>query len=312
MCRDLDETISCQFGRFAARRLNPCDVFVGWSSASLEAIPVAREHGARVVIERGSTHIEHQTAVLTEIFDRAGKAFSGTSARIIEREIEEYALWPMPSRCRLPMQRKRSLRRGVSREKLLVNPYGVDLGRFAPPATRENTKPRILFVGQVGRRKGVPELLRAFEPLAGAAELRLVGPVEPGMTVDGGPDVQAVGAVPMDALVHEYQSADVFCLPSWEEGFPLVLLQAMASGLPVVATDATGAGDIVTDGVEGVIVKPGDRDALTAALSGLIEDPDRRQSMGGDARSRVAAGFGWADYGDRAVRLYGDLIAGTS
>ena len=113
----------------------------------------------------------------------------------------------------------------------------------------------------------------------------------------------------MAALPHFYRGADVFCLPSWEEGFPLVLLQAMASGLPVVATDATGAGDIVTPGVEGEIVPAGDVPALREALDRVLSDPIRAKEMGAAARNRVKDGFDWKSYGARARSAYAGLIS---
>lgn len=308
LCRGADEKVARGFGAFAARRLPSCDLLVGWSSATLEAIPVARERGARVVIERGSTHIEHQTDVMTEVFRRAGMQFSGTSAEIIGRELAEYDLADaitVPS----AYAARTFIERGVAREKILINPYGVDLDRFSPPPERDHPRPRVLFVGQVGYRKGAPELLDAFAPLAGRAELRLVGPVEPRMSIPGAGHILTTGALPMAALPAEYQAADIFCLPSWEEGFPLVILQAMACGLPVVATEAAGAGNIITSGVEGRIIGAGDTAALTEALAGLVDDAERREEMGRAARARVQKGFAWEDYGRRAVDLYARLIA---
>ena len=88
-------------------------------------------------------------------------------------------------------------------------------------------------MGQVGVRKGVPELLTAFANLSENACLSLVGPLEPGSKRPNQSAVEFLGPVSASVLPDHYRSADIFCLPSWEEGFPLVLLQAMASGLPL-------------------------------------------------------------------------------
>ena len=311
LCGDMDGRLAKSFGKFAAANLPPCDLLVGWSSATLEAIPVAQARGARVVVERGSSHILHQTNLLKELHARDNKVFTGTSSLIIERELAEYEAADsiaVPS----SYAAQTFVSHGVPLEKVLVNPYGVDLKHFSPFPSHTNARPKILFVGQVGLRKGVPELLSAFSRLSKDADLCLIGPLESGMPKPLQSNVHHLGAVPISALPDYYRSADIFCLPSWEEGFPLVILQAMASGLPVVTTDVSGAKDIIIPGIEGEIVAAGDIDALAQALECLLEDPVRAQEMGVAARARVNDGFDWASYGSRAYNIYKGLIGERS
>tara|TARA_B100000405_G_scaffold28711_1_gene20402 strand:+ start:260 stop:1396 length:1137 start_codon:yes stop_codon:yes gene_type:complete len=311
LCGDVDGRISAVFGAFSARHLPACDVLVGWSSATLEAIPVAHNRGARVVIERGSSHILHQTNVLSELYAQHGREFDGTSSRIIERELAEYEaadLIAVPS----TYAAETFTAHGVAAEKISVNPYGVDLNLFSPSLTVNRARAQILFVGRVGLRKGILELLHAFSGLSSDAGLCLVGPLETGLAQPVQKDVDFRGSVPFASLPGYYHGADVFCLPSWEEGFPLVLLQAMASGLPVVATDATGAADIVTPGVEGEIVPTGDVPALREALDRMLSDPIRAKEMGAAARNRVKDGFDWKSYGVRARSTYAGLISNVA
>lgn len=307
-----DADLARAFGAFAAANLPAADLLVGWSAATLEAIEPARARGMKVVIERGSTHIAHQTDVLRQAYGAQGLSFDGTAPEIIAREEAEYAAADaiaVPTR----FAAETFEARGIPAEKLLVNPYGVDLSRFRPTVRPVDAKPRLLFVGRVGIRKGVPALLEAFRPLAGKAELHLVGPVEPaverlfaGLPMAG---VTVRGPVPAASLPAVYAEADLFCLPSLEEGFPLVLLQAMAAGLPVVTTPACGAADILTPGREGEVVAGGDVEALTAALAGLVIDRDRRVKMGAQARARVEVGWSWDDYVDRAMVVYEKVLA---
>ena len=185
--------------------------------------------------------------------------------------------------------------------------------RFKPSKREPGTGPvKILSVGRVGIRKGIVDLITAFQPLASKAELHLVGPVEPvmrkllnAMPMEG---VQLRGPFAADELPAIYQDADIFCLPSLEEGFPLVLLQAMASGLAVVATPETGAEDIITEGTEGHIVNAGDSRGLGNALAALVEDAGLRPQMGLAARARVENGWGWDDYVERAMAGYQTLL----
>ncbi len=310
-----DLAIARAFGRFAARSLRGtrADLLVGWSSATLEAIAPAKDSGLKVVIERGSTHITHQTEILRDEYRRHGKEFTATDPGIIERELREYDLADaiaVPSEFAAQTFRDA----GIAAEKLIVTPLGVDADRFAPAGPKPtNPVPRILFVGSLGLRKGTPLLLRAFSRLKEKAELHLVGPVEGNFAADLAAlplnDVVVKGPVSGEALSKQYAGADVFCLPSLEEGFGMVALEAMACGLAVVISDAAGAADAITPGGNGLIFSSGDENALAEALEKLIGDPEKRRAMGRAAREAVTAGYGWDDYVERAVAAYKKLLA---
>jgi len=308
-----DTGVARRFARFAARNLPDCDLLVGWSGASLEAAAEARRRGITVVIERGSTHIDHQSEVLAGAHARWGLDWRGTDPELEARERAEYAcadLIALGSRHAADS----FLARGFSPDRLLVNPYGVDLERFhAAPRQERSGTPRILFVGSVGVRKGVPELLSAFARLGGVAELHLIGPVEPGfqplLERLSSPGVVVRGPLPGSALPAEYAGADLFCLPSVEEGFGMVILQAMAAGLPVIATTATGLPDTDPDGRAGWALPPGDVDALADTLAAALADGEGRRNKGGEARRLVEAGWSWEDYGARAMDAYRRLAS---
>ena len=289
------------------------DIFVGWSNASLEAIPKARAAGLKVIIERGSSHIEHQTKVLTVAYQSLGMKPADTPIGVIERELAEYELADMIA---VPSQfaAKTFVDRGVSASKLIVNNYGVDLTRFRPTeSVTEHLKPKILFVGQVGVRKGIPNLLKAFSALKGEAELHLVGPIEQGfenyLRDTKTDNVSIKGPVPGNALPEIYADADFFCLPSLEEGFPLVNLQALASGCPVITTDAAGAADIIQNGVNGLTIQNNSIEQLTEALENLIGDAALRQQMSAAATASVQNGFSWDQYVSRAMTAYAKLLS---
>lgn len=308
-----DVSISQAFARFVLKKgIANTDVLVGWSSALLEAIRPAQAEGVKVVVERGSSHIVHQTEVLRREYEAFGLTPDLADPRMIERELAEYEA---ADAIAVPtaFAAETFMKQGIERKRLIINPYGVDLTRFAPAERPVRDKPLILFVGRVGLRKGIPHLLRAFKQLKGRAELKIVGPLEAGIediiAREGGDGVTVTGPVPGDALPALYAEADIFCLPSLEEGFALVLLQAMAAGLPIVTTDAAGGAEAVATGAEGIIVPSGDDVSLAEALDQLVNDRDRRHAMGGAARERAQTGFSWRDYGARAVRAYRSLTA---
>jgi glycosyltransferase involved in cell wall biosynthesis len=97
------------------------------------------------------------------------------------------------------------------------------------------------------------------------------------------------GALGHDEVERLYAQADVFCLPSFAEGLPVVLLEAMAHGIPVVATRITGVPEAVTDGVEGLLVSPARPDELAAALVRIAADPDLAARMGEAGARRIAS-----------------------
>lgn len=309
-----DLPIAKAFGQFAARHLDPqSEILVGWSSASLEAISPAQASGSKVIIERGSTHIAAQTEVLQAAYKSFGITFAETDPEMIAREEQEYDLADkisVPSR----YAAQTFVDRGFAPEKLLVNGLGVDLSRFRAPDMRPvDRKPCILFVGGVGIRKGVPWLLEAFRRLSAKAELHIVGPISPDyeamLRKEAHDNVLVHGAVSGDGLLPAYARADIFCLPSLEEGYGMVIPQAMACGLPVVTTDVTGAADLLTHAKNGFVVPPADSAALADALECLIDNRALRQSMGAEALKTVQAGQSWEDYVTRTIASYYMLLA---
>lgn len=307
-----DLFIARRFARALAAHLPEADLLVGWSSATLEAIAPAQARGMRVVLERGSTHMAHQCRVLSEAHAQWGMEWRPTDPRMVERELGEYQA------CDLIVTgcghaARTFVAEGVPQAKLAVNPYGVDLSRFRPaPETRPETR-RLLFVGSVGIRKGVPWLIQAMAHMPAGWELHLVGPMEPGFQdvlrrLDLSRTVLR-GPLPGSAVAGEYHAADIFCLPSVEEGFGMVILQAMASGLAVVTSSATGGPDAGMPGRDLMVVPPADTRTLAETLAALAADADTRRTMGANARAAVAAGFGWNDYGRRAEALYRRQLA---
>jgi phosphatidylinositol alpha-mannosyltransferase len=202
-----------------------------------------------------------------------------------------------------------------------IIPNGVDLvaarGDGAPAAedlgVREGGPLRIAFVGQAVERKGLPILLRAFEALREhvPAELVVVGAgpedVAPLLLDDRG--VTVLGKVPDAERTRALADADVLCAPSLGgESFGMVLTEAFAAGTPVLASDIPGYRDVVRDGVDGVLVPPGDATVLAEALRELALAPQRRAAMAG-AASRHAERYAWPSVAAEVLDAYDDAIA---
>jgi phosphatidyl-myo-inositol alpha-mannosyltransferase len=196
-----------------------------------------------------------------------------------------------------------------------VIPNGVDLA--APPREPKRPAPelRVLFVGRPEERKGLPILLRAFEALVEhvPARLTVIG-------ADGDelsrylpdPDVagriDALGKVPDDELWRRLHGADVLCAPSLAgESFGMILTEAFAAGTPVVASRIAGYSEVVTDGVDGVLVPPADAQALAEELQRLHHEPARRERMGAEAR-RSAERFAWSRVASEVEEVYEEAL----
>lgn len=161
---------------------------------------------------------------------------------------------------------------------------GLDLEAFRPPAERKTDGPlRVLFVGGRWETKGGPELLAALAPRLGRdVELDVVTQE----AFDPPDGVQLHTAEPGSSLVPElFARADVFCLPTHIDAVPFVVLEAMATGVPVVSTNVGSIPELLGEG--GIVCPPGDVDALAEALGALLDDPQRRGAMGDAGRARA-------------------------
>jgi phosphatidylinositol alpha-mannosyltransferase len=201
-----------------------------------------------------------------------------------------------------------------------IIPNGVDLDRFADAEPYEELRDgtlNILFVGRLEERKGLIHLLKAYHRLrkrhvdarllvAGAGPKlreyrRFIG-------LRGIRDVEFLGRISDDEKARYFASADVFCAPATgQESFGIVLLEAMAAGVPIVASDIHGYKRVVERNVQGILVEPKNPRALAAALYALARDPDLRHELG-EAGRRRAPEFSWDRVTERIVDYYYDTI----
>lgn len=199
---------------------------------------------------------------------------------------------------------------GFPAEKIIVIPYGADLERFSPeqPGAEQKKTFNALFVGSIVQRKGISYLLRAYQRFKGPdTELVLVGkyPDDSSPFTPFRDDFKHIPHVPQTDLPQIYRSADVFVFPSLLEGMGLVVLEAMASGLPVITTP-NGPGDLVRDGVDGFVVPIRDVDAIVEKLEYLHAHPEERLRMGQNARERAKM-FTWMHYRAKVTDFIGSL-----
>ncbi|HEV8277714.1 MAG TPA: glycogen synthase [Streptosporangiaceae bacterium] len=212
--------------------------------------------------------------------------------------------------------RVRVIRNGIDTSEYVPDPgtdvlerYGVDPGR-----------PCVVFVGRITRQKGLPVLLMAAQLVDPAAQLVLCAG-QPD-TVELAAEVTSLVAglrdtrsgvvwlpemLPKREVIQLLTHATVFACPSLYEPLGIVNLEAMACGTAVVASDVGGIPEVVSDGETGLLVPPGDHEALAGALNSLLADPDRAGAMGRLGRERAITQFGWAAIAAQTAALYSEL-----
>jgi len=192
----------------------------------------------------------------------------------------------------------------------VVIPNGLNTDKFSPDVSKVN---RILVVTRMFERKGVQYLIEALEGLKHDYEIHLVGdgpylPVLEGQVIEKNLDIRFWGF--LDNLSPEikelYQTSKIFVFPSTAENFPIVLLEAMASGLAIITTESTGCAEVVGDAA--MLVKSKDSTAIRKCLGKLVSDPQLVNSMGVAARKRLVEKFSWKTVSQRYLSLYEELI----
>ena len=204
-----------------------------------------------------------------------------------------------------------------------IIPNGVDLGLFSPDVSLISEfcdgKLNILFVGRLEEQKGVSYLIKAYRRVRQAVPdsrliivgpgMRLRGKYEQEVRRSGLKDVVFVGGQPQSELPRYYKTATVFCAPATGlESFGIVLLEAMAVGKPIVATNIEGYNSVLADGVEGLLVPPRDEEVLARALVSLLTDEPLRQQMGARARLK-AMEYSWEHIAQRVLNYYTSLLS---
>jgi phosphatidylinositol alpha-mannosyltransferase len=188
-----------------------------------------------------------------------------------------------------------------------IIPNGVDLGHFSPDVAPmeefKDGKLNILFVGRLESRKGVKYLIEAFVRVKQEvpnSRLIIVGPgtrlrrqYEKKVARSGLKDVVFVGFASYEDLPRYYQTADIFCAPATgSESFGIILLEAMALGKPIVASNIEGYASVISDGVDGQLVPPKDSQSLAQALISLLNNESLRREMGAQGRAKSLR-YGW-------------------
>ena len=283
------------------------------STFGLRAIRRAKaRYGALTVCDHGSSHIRIQDELLREECVRCGVADSRVDPRYIakqEAEYDEADVVLVPS----TYSRQSFVQAGVDPDKVVTVPYGVRLENFFPAQKRDDVF-RVLCVATLSVRKGIRYLLEATSRLAlPNSEVVLRGATLPvSRQLLARYEGQFRLHPPASRHTHElrdlYSQASVLVLPSIEDGFGLVMSEAMACGVPVIATTNTGAPDLITDGTDGFVVPIRSATAIGERIEYLYSHPEERAAMGRAALEKVRSLKGWQHYADQVLDTYRERL----
>ncbi len=288
------------------------DLFVVWSGYGNKSIPAARKAGAKIIVESGSCHINVQQHILEQEYARWAIPYTPISRAVIDRYCFDYdqadAIMTLST-----FAKNSFISQGFDPHKILCVPCGIDVDFFvdAQQAIKKDSIFRVICVGLVAIRKGIHHLIQAWDeaclPVA-KTELLIVGAMQHDFTLIAKklpalPNICFVGPVDRRKLALLYQSASLFVLPSLEDGFGMVLGEAMASGLPVIGSTHSAAPDVVIDGQQGFLFTPGDIQDLASKIRWCYDHQNDCMLMGQKGKQWIKK-FSWNQYGKVIEKTY--------
>ncbi|MFA5306226.1 MAG: glycosyltransferase family 4 protein [Candidatus Babeliales bacterium] len=307
------------FDRYVSKKLTSLDsfdLFVGWAHYAEKSLAIARRIGAKIIIESGSCHILEQQRILQEEYQRWGLTCAPIHSRTVAKMCNEYQKADYIMTLSSFAQRS-FIAHGIAHKRVLMVPCGVDVEYFLhdkPKRAASQPRFRVIFVGLISLRKGVQYLLDAWNKLKlpKDSELLLVGT----MTKDFASiisrlhipaNVTFTGPVDRPTLRTLYQEASLFVLPSLEDGFGMVIGEAMASGLPVICSSTSAGPELITDGTHGFIYNAYNSKELAEKIDWCYRHKDEIATMGKQGQQRICS-FSWDIYGNNIYQSYTNLF----
>jgi len=289
--------------------IHSTDIAYLWPGAVTALYKTLRDRGNTIVTERINTVMRTSKRLLDSEYESIGlKPTHDISHERVQSEIENLRLSHFvfsPS----PAVTGSLLDVDIPAERIIETSYGLRNREILQQGgrSRSDETPVVLFVGRVGIRKGIHLLLGAWEHVRANARLRIVGRIDSDvrdLVMDYQRRFEQIEHIEFtDDLEPVYRGADVFVLPSLEEGSPLVTYLALGAGIPSVVSPM-GAGGVIEDGVDGLIVDdPHDTTALAELISTLIEDDRLREQMSDAARSK-APNYTWDNVARRRAEEF--------
>lgn len=291
------------------------DIYFIWSSYGLKTIKKIRKKNpkAKIILVRGSAHIAEQEEQLKKINNTTKHQIN---PKIIAKEIKEYEVCDfitVPS----TYAYNSFIDREFKASQIFLNLLGVDLEEF-PYKEKEIIPGYPIVIGNIGtlsKQKNIEALINVIAKLNqefSDFKLILAGPVDQ-ISFDQNllfkhDFIDYKGKLPQNELYKVYHQIDVFVLNSVQDGFGMVILQAMSSGCPIITTTNTGGPDVVEEYQNGILIPIMDDDSLKKALIWFYEHKNKIPKMGKESRKISETGFTWKAFGDRNIKFINQIL----
>lgn len=304
------------FDWIASKSMRECDIFHGWATFSLLSGKVQKKKGGLFILDRACPHIIFQEKLLLEESNKIGIEYTPVSNRFMDRMLEEYDL---ADKIVVPSQYTYDsfIENGFNKDKLFLASLDVN---FLLSGTKINsTTNKDFIVGSVGGnvlRKGFIYLLEAWERLSIPNSMLLLKTSKNELKkhlplwdkIKNNPTIEVVGYI--ENIEEFYMKCDVFCLPSIDEGFGMVVLESMACGTPVIATCNVGSSSFILNGENGYVVPIRDSDSIASKIEFLYKNKSELQLMSENA-SQYYEDYSLSNdnYKNSIKKMYSSLIS---
>lgn len=278
------------------------DILIGFDTSSYHLLQNTKRKNQYFILDQTTPHYNLNVELNTKLNLEEGEK---KSEKEIANEKSEYILSDYIV-VASTFTKQSLINNGVDENKIHVIPYGVDLNKFPYKEKSFLNKMIFIYVGNVNKRKGINLLIDSWNSCKNqnGKELWIVGPISESIRSEyqNQKEIIFFGKVEHNNLVSFLHQANVFVFPSYFDGFGLVILEAMAAGLPIIASTNCGAPDLITNGYEGFIIDAGDKEQLTSRIDFFMDEPEQSLIMGKHAR-KTSENFTWASYGMKWIKL---------
>lgn len=297
------------FGKFILWNLPKTKIYHTWMDVAPEAIEKAKKEGAILVLEGANSHPLNCAEILNKEYQKLKMKEYFIDIDEIKKKSSQLAKFDYVL-CPSQFVYDSFLKNGFKKEQLFLVPYGTDPEKFSSEKKEKHKNFRAIFIGSIQIRKGIQYLLESWENLnLKNAELLIVGRVWPDAAkivskYKNNPSIKFLG---FDSNPQKYlKEADVFVSPSLEEGSALTCYEAMAAGLPVIATYNTGS--IARDKLDGFVIKTAESKVMAEKIKYFYDNRKEIIKMGKNARKNVE-NYSWDNYGKKVLEVYKKILA---
>lgn len=300
------------FDRWVSKDLDKkADIIICQDALALHRITKAKQLGIISILDYTGPHIEHHIESMVDEYNRFGIKhklyFPLEVIQKVKKSYEEADYISVVS----SYAKRTFMDKNIPEAKLLLIHLGIDLDNFYQTKKEDKTF-RIIFCGHSCIRKGTHYLLEAFSSLKlRNAELWLIGHVFEDIKeflkkYEG--YYKIIGYIKNNELYKYYSQGSVFILPSLTDAFGMVILEAMACGLPVIATENTGARDVINDKIDGFIIPVRDAESLKKKIIYMYENQNICEQMGQNAKEKIKQQYTIEHYAERMIAAFNKLL----